>query len=358
MKRIAVLCLAVLVLAAVGLMAQEMTILKVKVQAANVRSEPDMNASIVKQVKIGTMLESRQKIGDWYEVTVTDDKGVAMSGFINASVVDVVGPGGVKPTQGAQQAEVKKGGEQGAPTIIIQQQVQQTQANTQTNTQTQTVPEGSGSKGGAGGFKILGGYSLANLKYDLTQDMQEFDKYRKARSGLGGGIGVEFGGQLGFEIDVFYLQKGVVFDGTYTDPDTQQTATFNFSMNLDEISVPILLKFNVLNDPNGLGIFVLGGGEIAYIFQAKTKYTATANGETQTGTEDVKKNLNQVDYGLILGGGIAIPLGGTHLVLEGRYHIGMANLQKSLTNDQGVNLGDTEFKPKTNLILLAAGFKF
>jgi hypothetical protein len=354
MKRITILYLAVLVFAVVGLMAQETTILKVKVQAANVRSEPDMNASIVKQVKIGTMLESRQKIGDWYEVQVTDDKGVAMSGFINASVVDVVGPGGVKPTQGAQQAEVKKGGEPGAPTIIIQQQVQQNQANTQTNTQTQTVPQDSGSKGGGGGFKVMAGFCLANISYTGTQDTQEFDKYRKARSGLGGGIGVEFGGQLGFEIDILYLQKGVAFDGTYTDPDSQQTVTFNGSLNLEEISVPILLKFNVLNDPKGLGIFVLGGGEIAYIFQAKSKYTYTANGQTQTGTEDLKKNknINEIDYGLVLGGGIAIPLGGTHLVLEGRYHIGMANFEKTTTTEP------SDYKPKTNLILLAAGFKF
>jgi hypothetical protein len=365
MKRIPALCLVVLVLAVVGLQAQQTMILKVKVQAANIRSEPDMVASVVKQVKIGTMLEARQKIGEWYEVSITDDKGVAISGYINAGVVDVVGAGGgAKPTQqGGQQAEVKKGGETGAPTIIIQQQVQQNQANTQTNIQTQTVPEGTGAKGGAGGFKVLGGYSLANLKYDLTADMQEFDKYRKSRSGLCGGIGIEFGGQLGFEIDVLYLQKGVVFDGTYTDPNTQQTATFNFSMNLDVVSVPVLLKFNILDDSKGLGVFVLGGGEIAYIFQAKGKYTITApdstgKSVTQTGTEDIKENLNQVDYGLVVGGGISLPLGKTRLVIEGRYHLGMANLQKSLENEQNVDLGETQFKPKTTVIVLAAGFKF
>ena len=43
--------LAVFIIAAVGLHAQEMKMLRVKVQVANVRAEPDMNRAIVKQVK-------------------------------------------------------------------------------------------------------------------------------------------------------------------------------------------------------------------------------------------------------------------------------------------------------------------
>ena len=97
--------LAVFIIAAVGLHAQETTMLKVKVQVANVRAEPDMNSAIVKQVKFGTQLESRQKIGDWFEIMVTDDTGTAISGYINSSAVDVVSTGGAKPAAGAQPQE-------------------------------------------------------------------------------------------------------------------------------------------------------------------------------------------------------------------------------------------------------------
>jgi len=97
--------LAVFIIAAVGLHAQETTMLKVKVQVANVRAEPDMNSAIVKQVKFGTQLESRQKIGDWFEIIVTDDTGTAISGYINSSAVDVVSTGGAKPAAGAQPQE-------------------------------------------------------------------------------------------------------------------------------------------------------------------------------------------------------------------------------------------------------------
>jgi hypothetical protein len=97
--------LAVFIVAAVGLHAQEIKMLKVKVQVANVRAEPDMNSAVVKTVNLGTQLEPRQKIGDWFEITVTDDKGTAISGYIHNSVVDVVSIGGAKPAAGAQPQE-------------------------------------------------------------------------------------------------------------------------------------------------------------------------------------------------------------------------------------------------------------
>ncbi len=98
--------LAVSIIAAVGLPAQEVKMLKVKVQVANVRTEPDMSSAVVKQVNFGTQIESRQKIGDWFEIMVTDDKGTAISGYINSSAVDIVGPGEAKPAAGIPQVDV------------------------------------------------------------------------------------------------------------------------------------------------------------------------------------------------------------------------------------------------------------
>ncbi len=360
MKRFPVVLLALLVVAAVGLVAQEVTVIKVKVQSANVRSEPDMNAAVVKQVKLGTLLESRQKIGDWFEVTITDERGVSMSGFVNISVVEVVGGGAAKPAgqAGGQQVEVKKPAE-GAPTIIVQQQVQQAQANTQTNVQTQAGMGDAGLGGHAGGgFKILGGLGMANMSMTApdAESQQLLDKYKQSKSVFAGGIGLTMGSRIGFEFDLMYLQKGVRFKGT--DESQGTPITFDASMTFDMISVPILLRFNILNSPSAPALYALAGGEIAYIFQdGKMTYTYTANGQTQKGTEKIKKdNLNQVDYGVVVGGGIGVNLGGIQVFLEGRYHIGMANLEK---NAAGTELEGTEnFKPKTSLLLFLAGFKF
>jgi len=91
MKRIVGLSVIFIGFLAVGLIAGPSVILKVKVQTANVRSEPDMSSGAVAQVKFGTLLESSNKVGDFYEVSIIDQDGRTIYGFIHASVVEVLG---------------------------------------------------------------------------------------------------------------------------------------------------------------------------------------------------------------------------------------------------------------------------
>jgi hypothetical protein len=76
-------------LLAVGLTAGPSVVLKVKVQAANVHSEPVMSSGVIAQVKIGTMHESSNKVGDFYEISITDKEGKTVYGFLHSSVVEV-----------------------------------------------------------------------------------------------------------------------------------------------------------------------------------------------------------------------------------------------------------------------------
>jgi outer membrane protein len=103
MKRIVGLNVIFIGFLAVGLIAGPSVILKVKVQTANVRSEPDMSSESVAQVKFGTLLESSNKVGDFYEISITDKDGRTVYGFIHASVVEVLGTEEEKVTK-----EVKK----------------------------------------------------------------------------------------------------------------------------------------------------------------------------------------------------------------------------------------------------------
>jgi hypothetical protein len=88
-KNIIMVLLFVLVLGGT-LLARENTIVKVKVQTANVRSEPDASAPIVARVAAGTLLEVASKTGTWYEVTVNDQSGKEVTGYIRDSVVEVI----------------------------------------------------------------------------------------------------------------------------------------------------------------------------------------------------------------------------------------------------------------------------
>jgi hypothetical protein len=89
MKRIIGLGVIFIGFLAIGLIAGPSVVLKVKVQTANIHSEPVMSSGVIAQVKIGTMHESSNKVGDFYEISITDKDGKTVYGFLHTSMVEV-----------------------------------------------------------------------------------------------------------------------------------------------------------------------------------------------------------------------------------------------------------------------------
>jgi len=310
-----------------GLQARENYVLKVKVQTANVRAEPDANSAIIQQVKQGTLLESNQKIDNWFEIVVTDEKGNNISGYIHANVVDVIS-GEAKEEKEVSPPEVKKEPAKEAPTPAPAPAPVQ-------------VPVSEPSKSfSSSGVKVMGGLSLASMTYSF-EDSEELNKYKKTKLGFQGGLGFEIGGRIALEVDFLYIQKGVIFKGS--EPD----GNFDLKFFTDELCLPVLMKFNFLP---GSTPFILAGGEIGYVYDNKVKYHVEIPSIPldESGTEDLKEDTNRIDYGLVLGGGFELATGAVNLVIEGRYHLGLSNLSK----EEGID------KINSNAILLIAGFKF
>jgi len=140
MKKTLVFCFLALVFSLSLVLAFQTTILKVKVQTANVRSEPDLNAAVVKTLRFGTILEASMKIGEWYEIIVDDESGNKISAFINSNVVNVIG-GEAKPVQVPQQPEAAPVYEQ--PTGYVAPKTYS-----------------------GGGIRLLGGLTSSNISYD------------------------------------------------------------------------------------------------------------------------------------------------------------------------------------------------
>jgi hypothetical protein len=344
MKRIVVIVLCLAVLAAAGFAAQATIVLKVKVQTANIRAEADASGAVIKQVALGTLLEARQMIGDWYEISITNETGAKISAYISATVVDVLSAAGQTPPANAAAPTAAP---VSAPTAAPVPQPSYAPAP-----QPSYAPAPS-----AGGFKLIAGIGLANMSFtdSSTTNASQYDQYKKARFGFALGFGFETGGTIGFELDLLYLQKGVRYQGSMAV--TGGTDVFDFTAKLDEISVPILLKFHVLNMATGPDVYLAGGGEIAYVMSPKVVYTASgpdAGNTTQSGTQDEKDYIQPIDYGLVFGGGISLPLGGgAKFSVEGRYHLGLANTEKV-----PAGATDSGTSPKTNALLILAGFRF
>lgn len=336
MKKIHVIAASAFLFLATAFLFAQPVVLKVKVQTANVRSEPDLNSSVVKQLTSGTLIEAVGKVGDWYEIMISDASGKSVSAFIHALVVEVVG---------GEQKVVPQ------PKPVLEE-VGEPAARSER-------PTAYAKPFGSGGFKILGGLVSANASYRLEAEQgtqKEIDKYKKSKQGFFGGIGLEFGSRLGLEIDILYFQKGVRLKGD--DSAEGFSGSFDVTTSLDEISVPALLKFRFLP---GSTPYIVGGGEIAYVLSAKSKYTATdaTTKKTYAGTTDLKKdseNLNTIDYGLVFGAGFELNSGFLPFYIEGRYHMGLANMfKKDAETPQDVK--DTD-SVRTTAIVVTAGVKF
>jgi hypothetical protein len=126
---------------------------------------------------------------------------------------------------------------------------------------------------------------------------------------------------------------------------------------MNAVTVPVLLKLKILP---GSTPYIFGGGEVGYILNGKATYTYTSNGETQKGEEDLLKKdangetaLNQIDYGLVFGGGFELNLGGLKFTIEGRYHMGLANLFKQTAASEGQGATSSDYVHTKALVILA-----
>jgi hypothetical protein len=339
MKKIFLFGLIVLFFVPVLVFSGQTIVIKVKVQVANVREEPDLNSSIVKQFPVGTLLEAQSKIQNWYEIVITDDAGNKVSAYINIAVVEVISGGQKvqKPESEVYKEPVRREVSSPAPERIVY-----------------------GPAYTPGGLKVLGGLGLANITYsqDGSDDIGvDIDHYKKSKLGFLGGIGYESGSRFGFEIDLLYVQKGVRFEGSETGSTVSTGGSFDIKLKVNELSLPVLAKIKFMP---GSTPYVIAGGEIAYILSSKIDYWAKddATDEIYSGTEDLNDydNMNKIDYGLVFGAGFELVSGPMPFFVEGRYHMGMANLFKNDAATSG-SVGDTDWV-RTNLLTLVLGVKF
>lgn len=307
MKKNIIMTLILILLLGGVLLARENTILKVKAQTANVRSEPDASASIIAKVAAGTLLEVEGKEGAWYEVTVNDNSGKSVSGYIHNTVVEVIGA-----DEEEAEAEVR-------PRAAVRR----------------NAPRASAAREFAsGGVKLLAGLSMSNL--NVSETIPATAK-KSAKMGFMGGLGYESGGMIAFELDLLYSPGGAVIKAT--DPAVKEKYAFSGTA----ITLPIMLKVRFMP---GTTPYILAGGEIGYLLSQKIVMTAADGTSTEY---DALDHVNRLIYGLVFGGGLELQSGGMNLLFEARYRLGLSNLYKD--PEPG-----TYIKPTALMFLLGVKF--
>lgn len=88
---------------------EEETKVKVTVKMANVRLKPDLSSMVIGKMPLGTILESDEKIGEWFRVNLPpDESGVVVSGYMHQSVVEKIIEAPVKEMEKEKEKEMPK----------------------------------------------------------------------------------------------------------------------------------------------------------------------------------------------------------------------------------------------------------
>ena len=91
-KKTLLLSLLLLIGLALTAAAGETLQVRVKVASANVRLKPNIDSLVIGKTALGQTFEVLKKEGDWYLVELPpDEKGTVISGYLHASVTEIVG---------------------------------------------------------------------------------------------------------------------------------------------------------------------------------------------------------------------------------------------------------------------------
>jgi hypothetical protein len=159
---------------------------------------------------------------------------------------------------------------------------------------------------------VKGGFISAELSAD---DFGDSD----SRSGFGAGAFLQVMVAPSFSIqpEALYLSKGG--SGSIEDFDT--------TLKLNYLQVPVLVQYH-LPTPGPVSPRLFAGPSVA--FEVGCDVEATSGAISVEGScEDADINTKSADFGVVFGGGVDISTGGIVLTLDGRYDLGVTNLDDS-----------------------------
>ena len=296
-----------LVLLLVAVIAVDAAVIKVKVATANVRAKPDLMAPVVSRVSQGALFEVQKKTGTWYEVSVVDNAGNIVTGYINADVVEEVG-GGAPPAQTTQPRAAQPAATAPSP-----------------------APSYSTAKA-AGKFFLAAGPVLSNLAF--SEDLG--DTKKSPRFGFAAGVGYEMplSQNIALVPTVLFTTGGATFSA----------GKDKIKYIANALAVPVLVKISFD------GPYVVVGPYLGLVMSPKVKVQFEGQPEAE---EDIPtEDMNTFQYGLVLGGGFEIPMGTNTFAIQIAYSLGLSKLNKP---PAGATSTDTV---KPNAINIFGIFKF
>jgi Outer membrane protein beta-barrel domain len=201
---------------------------------------------------------------------------------------------------------------------------------------------------------IKGGFNLANLEFENLETgsgSEGLDSDTENLLRLAGGIsfGKATAPGIGFDLDLLYVQCGA--KQTFEGVEVKTGSTVEIETKLDYLEIAPMLHYTF--SENASGPYLLGGGFIGYLIDAKLSYIVNGN---ETSSDDAKEMLKDINYGVTAGLGFKTAgEGGRGFIVEARYVLGLADIYDSESEAAQMN-GKQEVK--TRGIYAFAGYRF
>jgi hypothetical protein len=188
----------------------------------------------------------------------------------------------------------------------------------------------------------FGGINFSRTSEDAGSQFGPFQDYinEPALKGFRAGLGLDIPLNNFFSIapEIMYTQKGSVFE-LELDP-----YYFNFDQRFNFVEAPLLLRFKIgtenikiyLNAGPHVGYWLGGRANIAAALpDPDTNETVSEEGnfkivfqETTQDDELYYEDARRIEFGLNFGGGLLFRVGPGSIMLDGRYALGLTDLQR------------------------------
>lgn len=175
---------------------------------------------------------------------------------------------------------------------------------------------------------IRGGVNFSNVKAQVGNISSE----NNMRIGYHIGLLSEFGGanNLFGEIGLSYSSQGAKTSTPQTDTEIRM------------LNIPMWAKFNIS------GFRPKAGVQLGYVLNITGRYSSGIN------LEENSNEYEPIEFGVGIGAEFNIPNSG--FFIDGTYHIGLTNFNKSNEHINGINLSIVQFYNR--VFQLGLGYKF
>jgi hypothetical protein len=163
---------------------------------------------------------------------------------------------------------------------------------------------------------VVGGVNFADLTIEFVdKTITDYDIRSQTLFGVGGIVGIAVNEYVSLQLEPMYVRKG----GIYT-----RSPAPGMSITSNQIDVPLLVKAGI---GEKVRPYIMGGVFVSFVLDASIELDMA--GRTWEG--DLTQVLKSTEYGVLLGAGISFPIWKGVTFIEGRYALGLSNLNEGGT---------------------------